>query len=150
MPRTNTRRPTSANGGLPPTRCRVSSSRPAAGAGGLGGAGALGALGVLAGAVGVATISAAADAGATTKHASTAQRAARRLQVIGGSYACGRAMSASGAIRPSRLQASTTAPIPASALTISTGTCQPQPSRLENAIELFSEWAIMHGYSEPV
>ena len=66
------------------------------------------------------------------------------------SYVPGRATGASGAIKPTRLQASATAPTPSSAQTINTGVCQPQPSRLEKAIELFSECATIDGYSEPV
>jgi hypothetical protein len=51
----------------------------------------------------------------------------------------------SGTISPTRWHASTTAPISASAPAISTGTCQLQCSRLENASALFSECAAMHG-----
>ena len=56
----------------------------------------------------------------------------------------------SGAITPALISASASRPISASAAAISTGICQPQSSRLPNASELLSEWAAMHGYSEPV
>ena len=40
--------------------------------------------------------------------------------------------------------------MPTSAATIRTGACQPQSSRLENAIELLIECAMMQVYSEPL
>src|SRR5450755_2861197 len=54
-------------------------------------------------------------------------------------------------IKPTRLHASTSAPITTSEAPINTITCQKgQLSRLPYAIELFSECAAIHGYSEPV
>src|SRR6202035_478737 len=139
-PRTKIRPPTNANGGLPPTLCSTSSARPATGLPGAGGEGG-------AAETGAVDAEAAGAARQSTAAASTVERRALRT---GRSYASGPTRDVRGVIRPSRLAISTTPAIPASEPTISSGACQPQFSRLENASELFSEWAAKHGYSEPV
>jgi hypothetical protein len=154
-PRTTILRPTSATVGLPPTFPSASASVPATGVEAV----AVGAAGVVDVEGDGAAASAAAAPGAAAIARSAAQSAAgeRTRQTIEArgrrireSYAPGRARPGSGAIRPMRLNASTSSAIATSALTISTGACQPQFSRLENASELFSECAAMHGYSDPV
>src|SRR5438309_11308382 len=94
-PRTTIRPPTSAKGGLPPTRCSDSSRRGAAGAGGAAGGagGAAGGAGVEVGAGGAWVAAAALAGGARPRQASAAMQARaddrRRTVFIARSYAAG-------------------------------------------------------------
>ena len=138
--------PTSANGGLPPTFCQLElAARRRRGAArgrrrsGRRRAAGVGRGGVCAGG-GARRDSAARRGGGGARERSRDQR----------SYAPepGACASAPGAInrsarRPRSADATAT---PRSAQDAS----QLQLSRLPKAIELFSEWAAMHGYSEPV
>lgn len=127
------------------------------GAGGSVGAGVL----VVGGAGGV--VAAEAHAGTEAQAHSTSAIKVKRSVLMRGILSAGqtgssrrRALPAAQAgagtreVMPARVKATPSVASTASEAASSTGICQLQFSRLPNAMELFTQCAAMHGYSEPV
>src|SRR5262249_38732077 len=138
-PRIATRSPASANGGLPWAGCPARVMWAATG--GAGG-------GVEGGVEIISSILRGTDDGAWRDGV----RASAQAKGASEGACAGTGDSGEGGrvITPTLRSVTPSSPITASAHTISSGICHPQPSRTPNASELFSEWAAIHGYSEPL
>src|SRR5207245_7031312 len=125
---------------------------PAGGVGApaVGGVGAPAVGGVTGGGDAAAPPAPANSASAPAANTATGSASRRIGRLTGPSYGAPVTGTVSGVITPRPLNSATSAAIAARAATTSSGACQPHPSRLAKAIELFSEWATMHGYSEPL